>query len=34
MDTNTPDRVSQIVWLMLAIAGAVLCVIAWYEFLR
>jgi hypothetical protein len=34
MDTNTPDRMNQLIWLILAVAGAVLCVVAWYEFVR
>jgi hypothetical protein len=29
--TNSPDRLSQGVWLLLAILGAVLAIIGWYR---
>ena len=32
MDTNPPDRMSNRMWLMLAILGAVLCLVGWYRF--
>jgi hypothetical protein len=32
MDTNSPDRMSMRVWLMLAILGAVLCIVGWYRY--
>jgi hypothetical protein len=33
MNTNPPpDRMSSRVWLMLAILGAILCIIGWYRF--
>jgi hypothetical protein len=32
MNTNSPDRMSNRVWLMLAILGAVLCIVGWYRF--
>jgi hypothetical protein len=31
--TDSPDRLNLRVWLMLAIVGAVLALIAWYRFL-
>jgi hypothetical protein len=33
METNSPDRLAMRVWLMLAILGAFLGVVAWYQFL-
>jgi hypothetical protein len=33
MALNTPDRLNLRVWLMLAILGAILCVIGWYRYL-
>ena len=32
MDTNSPDRMSMRIWLMLAILGAVLCIVGWYRY--
>ncbi len=32
METNSPDKMSMRVWLILAILGAVLCVVGWYRF--
>jgi hypothetical protein len=32
MRTDTPDRMNQRVWLMLAILGAVLAIVGWYRF--
>lgn len=32
MMTNAPDRTDLRVWVMLAIVGAVLCVIGWYRY--
>jgi hypothetical protein len=32
MQSNAPDRVNQIVWLMLAILGAFLAIAGWYRF--
>jgi len=32
MTNNSPDRMSMAVKVMLAILGAVLCVIGWYRF--
>ena len=29
-----PDRMNMRVWLMLAILGAVLCVIGWYRYMN
>ena len=34
MDTNSPDRMSMRIWLMLAILGAVLCIVGWYRYRR
>jgi hypothetical protein len=31
METNSPDRMSMRVWLMLAVLGAVLCIVGWYR---
>jgi hypothetical protein len=28
---NTPDRQSQLIWLLLAIVGAILCGVGWYR---
>jgi hypothetical protein len=33
MESNSPDRLNLRLWLMLAIVGAVLCVVGWYRFL-
>jgi hypothetical protein len=33
MAPETPDRMNTLVWLMLAIVGAVLCILGWYRFL-
>ena len=30
--TERPDRMSQFVWVVLAILGAVLAVVGWYRF--
>ena len=32
MDTQQPDRLNLSVWLMLAILGAVLCLVGWYRY--
>ena len=32
MDTNSPERMSMRIWLMLAILGAELCIVGWYRF--
>lgn len=32
MSSDTPDRANTRLWLMLAVAGAVLCVIGWYRY--
>ena len=32
MNTNSPDRMSNRVWLMLAILGAILCIVGWYRY--
>ncbi len=32
MDTNSPDRMSMRVWLLLAIVGAALCIVGWYRY--
>jgi hypothetical protein len=29
--SNTPDRQSALVWFLLAIVGAILCVVGWYR---
>ena len=29
--SNTPDRQSRLVWLLLAIVGAILCIVGWYR---
>jgi hypothetical protein len=34
MDINTSERLNQRVWLMLAVLGAFLCLLGWYELLR
>lgn len=34
MVPNAPDRLNLRVWLMLAIVGAILCVIGWYRYLQ
>jgi hypothetical protein len=31
--TDSPDRLNLRVWLMLAVVGAVLALVAWYRFL-
>ena len=31
--TDSPDRLNMRVWLMLAVVGGVLALIAWYRFL-
>jgi hypothetical protein len=31
MDTNSPDRLSSAIWLLLAVLGAVLCIVGWYR---
>jgi hypothetical protein len=31
MQTNSPDRLSQGVWLVLVVLGAVLAIIGWYR---
>jgi hypothetical protein len=33
MNTQQPDRLNLRVWLMLAILGAVLCLVGWYRYL-
>jgi hypothetical protein len=32
METNSPNRLSLNIWLMLVIVGAILCVIGWYRY--
>lgn len=32
MFTQEPDRVSQFIWWLLAVVGAVLALVAWYRF--
>ena len=32
METNSPNRLSLNIWLMLVILGAILCVIGWYRY--
>lgn len=34
MQTNAPDRMNMRILTLLAIVGAVLCVIGWYRYLR
>jgi hypothetical protein len=31
MQTSSPDRLSQMVWLLLVVLGATLAVIGWYR---
>jgi hypothetical protein len=31
MEPNSPDRMNLRVWLLLAVAGAILCIIGWYR---
>jgi hypothetical protein len=31
MEINTPDRQAMLVWTMLSIVGAILCIIGWYR---
>jgi hypothetical protein len=31
MNTNSPDRLSSGIWLLLAVLGAVLCIVGWYR---
>jgi len=31
MQTNSPDRLSQGIWFLLAVLGAVLAIIGWYR---
>jgi hypothetical protein len=31
LDVTPPDRTSQLIWLILAILGAFLCVVGWYR---
>jgi hypothetical protein len=33
MNTQQPDLLNQKMWLMLAILGAVLCLVGWYRYL-
>jgi hypothetical protein len=33
MDPTTPDRLNLRVWLMLAVLGAILCLVGWYRYL-
>jgi hypothetical protein len=33
MNTNSPNRLSMNIWLMLAVLGAVLCLVGWYNWL-
>ena len=33
MGANSPNRLSTAVWLMLAVLGAVLCIVGWYNWL-
>ncbi len=32
MTTETPDRLNMRVWTMLALVGAILCIIGWYRY--
>lgn len=34
MESNAPDRMNMRVLWLLAIVGAILCVIGWYRYLR
>ena len=34
MQPNTPDLLNMRMWLLLAVVGAVLAVIGWYQFFR
>jgi hypothetical protein len=34
MTTNAPDRLSLRLWLMLAVVGAILCLIGWYRYVQ
>jgi hypothetical protein len=31
MDNPSPDRMNLRVWLLLAVVGAILCIIGWYR---
>jgi hypothetical protein len=33
MPSRTPDRLNQLVWLMLAILGVILTIVAWRRFI-
>ncbi len=33
MQTNTPDRMNMRVLTLLAVVGAILCIIGWYRYL-
>lgn len=32
MATETPDRLNMQVWAMIALVGAILCIIGWYRY--
>jgi hypothetical protein len=32
MTTETPDRLNMRVWAMIALVGAILCIIGWYRY--
>jgi hypothetical protein len=32
MQTDSPDRLKMRIWLMLAILGAILCIVGWYRY--
>jgi hypothetical protein len=34
MTNNAPDRLSLRLWLMLAVVGAILCLIGWYRYVQ
>ena len=33
METRTSDRQDLLLWLMLSIAGAILCIVGWYRWI-
>jgi hypothetical protein len=34
MEPQSPDRQSTLVWILLVIVGAILCVVGWYRFVH
>lgn len=32
MRTDYPDRLNMRIWLLLAIVGAILCIVGWYRY--